>query len=154
MTQKPKPKKRTDKQPAVGPIPIGDVLRALAQVGESSLDRNTEFERFKNMVRYAVKSGDDVREKLRVQYDRLKELGFSVEEIQFSIDSQGKLAGGSIDYKMELPKERYARSEIPLHVPFAEKDQAKALGARWKRMQRIWVAPAGSDLYQFKKWLY
>jgi hypothetical protein len=40
-----------------------------------------------------------------------------------------------------------------LHVPYAEKDQAKALGARWDARARSWYVPAGRDLPPFARWL-
>ena len=39
-----------------------------------------------------------------------------------------------------------------LTVPFAEKDQAKSLGARWNAEKKKWYVPAGADLAPFKKW--
>lgn len=46
-----------------------------------------------------------------------------------------------------------AATETPLNVPFAEKDQAKALGARWIADQKRWVVPAGVELAPFSAWL-
>lgn len=40
-----------------------------------------------------------------------------------------------------------------LFVPYEEKDEAKALGARWDKSNKSWYAPAGMDLNQFSKWL-
>jgi hypothetical protein len=40
-----------------------------------------------------------------------------------------------------------------LNVPFADKDQVKALGAHWHPDQKRWVVPAGLDLEPFKAWL-
>ncbi|RLA22264.1 MAG: hypothetical protein DRQ62_08210 [Gammaproteobacteria bacterium] len=40
-----------------------------------------------------------------------------------------------------------------LNVPYAEKDQAKALGARWDAAKKKWYAPANLDLPLFAKWL-
>lgn len=40
-----------------------------------------------------------------------------------------------------------------LDVPFPEKDEAKALGARWDRDARAWYAPAGMDTGPFARWL-
>lgn len=40
-----------------------------------------------------------------------------------------------------------------LHVPFAAKDQAKALGAQWQPDKKRWVVPAGLDLTPFQPWL-
>lgn len=39
-----------------------------------------------------------------------------------------------------------------LVVPFAEKDEAKALGARWEAKARKWYVPAGKDKELFKRW--
>jgi len=39
-----------------------------------------------------------------------------------------------------------------LAVPYAEKDQAKALGAKWDRRARSWYLPAGIDPEPFARW--
>lgn len=39
-----------------------------------------------------------------------------------------------------------------LAVPFAEKDAAKKLGARWNAERRVWYAPPGSDISLFRRW--
>jgi len=39
----------------------------------------------------------------------------------------------------------------PLAVSFADKDKAKALGARWDAEGRRWMAPPGADLAPFRK---
>jgi Domain of unknown function (DUF5710) len=44
-------------------------------------------------------------------------------------------------------------SRIDLQVPFAEKDEAKRLGARWDSRQRTWYVPEGIGPAPFKKWL-
>lgn len=43
-------------------------------------------------------------------------------------------------------------AKIYLNVPYAEKDQAKALGARWDAPNKKWYAPSGVDLAPFAKW--
>ena len=40
-----------------------------------------------------------------------------------------------------------------LVVPFAEKDEAKALGARWDAASRKWYVPLGKDQAAFARWL-
>lgn len=42
---------------------------------------------------------------------------------------------------------------IDLQVPFAEKDDAKRLGARWDAANKVWYVPDGIDSALFKKWL-
>lgn len=41
----------------------------------------------------------------------------------------------------------------PLKVPYTEKDQAKALGAKWSVAEKVWFVPDGIDLAPFQKWL-
>ncbi|UVW30293.1 DUF5710 domain-containing protein [Massilia sp. H6] len=40
-----------------------------------------------------------------------------------------------------------------LTVPYAEKDQAKALGARWNPAKRRWYVPDGVATAGFEKWV-
>ncbi len=46
-----------------------------------------------------------------------------------------------------------ATSNTPLKVPFNEKDQAKALGARWNPDGKHWYIPQGVETAPFEKWL-
>jgi hypothetical protein len=39
-----------------------------------------------------------------------------------------------------------------LNVPYAEKDQARALGARWNPTRKRWYVPDGVALEPFQKW--
>ena len=42
---------------------------------------------------------------------------------------------------------------LVLSVPFSEKDEAKALGARWDPDLRKWFVPKGSDTKPFARWI-
>lgn len=42
---------------------------------------------------------------------------------------------------------------VTLRVPFAEKDKAKALGARWDAGRKTWYVPDGVDAMKFVRWL-
>ncbi len=42
---------------------------------------------------------------------------------------------------------------INLKTPFAEKDAAKALGARWDGAKKIWYITDVSDLAPFMRWI-
>lgn len=44
-------------------------------------------------------------------------------------------------------------SRVDLQVPFAEKDAAKRLGARWDPERRLWYVPAGVDAEPLRKWI-
>ena len=43
-------------------------------------------------------------------------------------------------------------SKIYLNVPFAQKDAAKALGARWDAANKKWYVPADKDITLFAQW--
>lgn len=45
-----------------------------------------------------------------------------------------------------------ADQKVYLNVPFAEKDAAKSLGARWDPANKKWYVAAGKDLSLFAKW--
>lgn len=40
-----------------------------------------------------------------------------------------------------------------LNVPYAEKDQARELGARWNPTRKRWYVPNGVALEAFERWL-
>lgn len=42
---------------------------------------------------------------------------------------------------------------VVLEVPYREKDQAKALGARWDPELKKWFVPHGMSTTLFRKWL-
>lgn len=43
-------------------------------------------------------------------------------------------------------------AKIYLNVPYAEKDAAKALGAKWDAAHKKWYAPTGKDIALFTQW--
>jgi len=51
------------------------------------------------------------------------------------------------------PREKtMAAKKLYLNVPFAEKDQAKALGARWDPAVKKWYVPEGKAADPFERW--
>lgn len=46
-----------------------------------------------------------------------------------------------------------AQNRIPINVPFTEKDEAKALGARWDAQNRTWYYTNPADADKFSKWV-
>lgn len=51
------------------------------------------------------------------------------------------------------PTPNISQYDTKLNTPYAEKDQAKALGAKWDNANNSWYVPAGLDLSKFEKWL-
>lgn len=45
-----------------------------------------------------------------------------------------------------------SQGKVFLNVPFAEKDQAKALGARWDATRKKWYVPHGGDAKLLAAW--
>ena len=45
-----------------------------------------------------------------------------------------------------------AESKTYLNVPFAQKDAAKALGARWDAANKKWYVPGDKDIALFAQW--
>lgn len=41
---------------------------------------------------------------------------------------------------------------VNLKVPFAEKDEAKKLGARWDAARKIWYVEGKADMAPFSRW--
>lgn len=108
-----------------------------------AMNRDDEIRRFKWLLGRATSTGEDLGLELQKQRTRLEAAGLDAGEINDIIHDRQSRA----TYK-PYP----APTETPLKVPFSEKDQAKALGARWSPNQKIWVVPAGTDLNKFKKW--
>ena len=46
-----------------------------------------------------------------------------------------------------------ATQDVLLNCGYADKDEAKALGARWSGDKRSWFVPAGTELGPFSRWL-
>ncbi len=50
-------------------------------------------------------------------------------------------------------KSQTTGNEIILEVPFAEKDEAKSLGAKWNPELKKWYIPDGIEKEKFNKWI-
>jgi len=60
--------------------------------------------------------------------------------------------GAEVEKRQDQQKAQ-AKGPTYLNVPYREKDEAKALGAKWDRKQKSWYAPAGMDTAPFARWL-
>lgn len=50
------------------------------------------------------------------------------------------------------PNTNIAQENTPINVPYKEKNEAKALGAKWDSKNKTWYVPTGEDLSKFGKW--
>ena len=61
---------------------------------------------------------------------------------------------------LDLIKEIYSKlnsalgdeKKIYINVPYAEKDEAKGLGAKWDPVKKSWFIPKGLNQINFEKW--
>lgn len=60
-------------------------------------------------------------------------------------------APGAEEKTMEAPA-REAKPRTFIAVPFSEKNEAKALGAKWSKQDKSWYIPDGTDAAVFAKW--
>ena len=66
-------------------------------------------------------------------------------------DMQKRIA--ELEAQQKQAADRPAQDERTyLNVPYKEKDEAKALGARWDRKEQAWYVPPGVDMAPFAKW--
>lgn len=49
--------------------------------------------------------------------------------------------------------DEWVKQMMILKVPYAEKDKAKALGARWNAERKAWYVPDGTEATPFERWL-
>lgn len=61
-------------------------------------------------------------------------------------------ATAEVDAQVLQRRDPLAPRATFLHVPFKEKDEAKALGAKWHRQAQAWFVPAGVDAAPFAQW--
>ncbi len=95
--------------------------------------------------------GDEIR--TEDAFENFKEAQAADREFMRKLQVQAKSAeheqgsAASIDKAQTNIERRY------IAVPFAEKDRARAQGARWDRQQKSWYVPKGVDQAAFKEWL-
>lgn len=73
--------------------------------------------------------------------------GTGAQKIDLEATSQQEMAAVETNAEMESPstKSTTLTDRVNIAVPFSEKDEAKALGARWDSAEKTWYAPAGLD---------
>ena len=78
--------------------------------------------------------------------ERKKEMGLEAPEAVPMPEREEAIAA------MSLP-ERPAPEKTFLSVPYREKNEAKALGAKWDKQEKSWYAPEGTDLSKLRDWM-
>ena len=69
-------------------------------------------------------------------------------------DTEAQTHGAEAAAQQDSPSAQPAEAaRTYLHVPYTEKDAAKALGARWDRKEQAWYVPPGVDSAPFAAWM-
>ncbi|WP_367899687.1 zincin-like metallopeptidase domain-containing protein [Xanthomonas oryzae] len=69
-----------------------------------------------------------------------------------SADQEATMQHQAAQAQQAAPAQSSQSDKTYLNVPYKQKDEAKALGARWDRQQQSWYVPAGVDPAPFAKW--
>lgn len=76
-----------------------------------------------------------------------------VDGSQTEVDAPPRVLEAIEAFTASKPAARPAKAGVlMLKVPYAEKDEAKALGAKWDATKRKWYVPAGVDQTPFERW--
>ena len=86
----------------------------------------------------------------------LKNIVPSLERSESSPSPQEPASFGDPERKQHLSKNSQTeldRERVYINVPYSEKDEAKALGAKWDKQEKSWFVKPGADQAPFQKWL-
>lgn len=144
--------------------------KTIARIEAQSLDTTSQ-------LNHTFGSDLALEDKIAVYADEIKRYaGNDADKADFAISKLEASFGHNLDNKIEaeieaqtpqmgLPpnqeqnqvQEQQTEATIAtqntyLYVPFEEKDEAKALGAKWDKENKLWYAPQGTDLDKFSKW--
>ncbi|NDY73133.1 antirestriction protein [Desulfobacter hydrogenophilus] len=84
----------------------------------------------------------------------LKNIAPSLEKKSKSVPSpQVPSPAPKLSKNSQIEKRDPALSRMYINVPYSEKDEAKALGAKWDKQEKSWFVESEIDQAPFKKWL-
>ena len=64
-----------------------------------------------------------------------------------------KNSQAGLDGEMRRGEKDSELSRVYINVPYSEKDEAKALGAKWDKQEKSWFVKPGDDQAPFQRWL-
>jgi hypothetical protein len=89
-------------------------------------------------------------------YTTLIRTAEGLQEVETLADGEQRIATAKPTAKLKPASKPLAqandRAVIFLKVPFAEKDEAKRLGARWDSAMKKWYVPHNLDINLFSQW--
>lgn len=84
----------------------------------------------------------------------LKNIAHSLEKKSKSVPSpQAPSPASKLSKNSQIEKRDPALFRMYINVPYSEKDEAKAMGAKWDKQEKSWFVESEIDQTPFKKWL-
>lgn len=134
--------------------PISTPERGLSPVQNLALDilRSKDLSRCRELVRLTMttKVGYEVSSNAAMKEERDR-------AVNIAKPLAAVFADAIFEAKDTAPHSReidatLRRPDVFLNVPFEDKDEAKALGAKWHAEEKLWFVSGGSELDKFTKW--
>lgn len=79
-------------------------------------------------------------------------LAYNDADLQRRIDLERERLAAASDATTSQPNVASALVKVLLDVPYKQKEEAKALGAKWDRREQSWYVPIGVDVAPLAKW--
>jgi putative DNA primase/helicase len=134
---------------------VGSWIKALENEPQEIFRAAADAEKIAGMLRgfdRTREQGNDIAEEVKAEEARERQADGTF------ISQQSAESGTVLVRVPTLVREKHpvmntSSERVYLAVPYAEKDQAKAAGAKWDREAKAWFAPAGADLAGLSAWL-
>jgi putative DNA primase/helicase len=126
-----------------------EIFRAAADA-----EKITKLVRSYELLREMERQGQEA-EGAGIPEDRLEspKTSFPLEFGQAAVEPADPVVQAPILVRENHPAMSTSSERTYLAVPYAEKDEAKTLGAKWDARQKAWYVPEGTDLDGFRAWL-
>lgn len=118
----------------------------------SHLSQTTHEEsQMQSQYQSIVTSQDNTSEEILA--DQLEsKLSDQIDQLSREVFQENMVQQAQLDNLLSINAQVNPLEKIYINVPYAEKDQAKVLGARWDKQEQSWYVPVGIDLSNFEKW--
>lgn len=134
-------------------VPNESIQDVSAAVSEVRADANSEINEYDQAAKLARINEQSVRSDPASTTEEIlaaKELRKDAEvaALQNDPDLQRRIA----EFEAAKPDQVASFQKTFIDVPFKQKDEVKALGAKWDRQEKSWYVPANIDSVAFAQW--
>lgn len=93
------------------------------------------------------------KEEALLRLEQCKDLEQFVQAPEMHEYLKESIVGFTPEVSEQIKEQKTAKEKTFLAVPYKEKEQAKKLGAKWDKDNRLWYAPEGTDLTPLAAWM-